>query len=198
MGRAADVLHVSFTVSPEWTPSQLLDPFYIHVETITSRQVEQTVEWAGIVSRMKDIVQYELAPAHIMRYHQKLNEILPSTGYAVDRSTDASMSKTVVLDMSSNAKFGTACARSALACFGPRQQPVQSPARSPVVPPTPSKKTQCPPPPLHIAALPTISKVDGNKPSLLAQHGRPNPPAHREAVTSQRHKNRDTHQGKHL
>ena len=65
---------------------------------MTLCQVGQTEGWATIVNRMKEIVQYELAPAHIMRYHQKLNEISRNTDYSVDSATANSMLKRVQLD----------------------------------------------------------------------------------------------------
>ena len=95
MACVGDILHISFTVSPEWYPAQYLDPFYIKVETMMSCQVGQTEGWATIVNRMKEIVQYELAPTHIMRYHQKLNKISLNTDYSVNSATANLMVKKV-------------------------------------------------------------------------------------------------------
>ena len=111
MARVGDILHISFTVLPEWYPALYLDPFYIKVETMTLCQVGQTEGWATIVNRVKEILQYELAPTHIMRYHQKLNKISPNTDYSVDNATANSMVKKVQLDTmtSGDVQAGMAC-----------------------------------------------------------------------------------------
>lgn len=174
MGRVADVLHISFSVKPEWFPSQYLDPSLIEVETTTSRQVAQTEGWAEIIDRMKEIVQYELAPAHIMKYQQKLNEAVPVLDYTVDNATANSMSKAVQLDLTAGARMGTARARADLSCALPSlstihsqvPKPTQTPVQAPLAPSTPRKPPQTP---VQVPSTPTV-------PSLLAKHARPNLP----------------------
>ena len=161
MACVGDILHISFTVSPEWYPAQYLDPFYIKVETMMSCQVGQTEGWATIVNRMKEIVQYELAPTHIMRYHQKLNEISPNTDYSVDSATANSMVKQVQLDTvtSGDVQAGMAHVHVDLNHL----------------PPSFSDSANYMQPPLR-AQAPAIQTPGSGGPLLLAWYARPNPP----------------------
>lgn len=52
MGRLADVLHIGFTVTPDWDLLEPLHPSNIQIETITSRQVQQVEGWDAIVSKI--------------------------------------------------------------------------------------------------------------------------------------------------
>jgi hypothetical protein len=60
MGRLADVLHVSFTIRPEWNPNEPLHPSAIQIEVVESHQISQFAGWSDIVERMTTMIRNDL------------------------------------------------------------------------------------------------------------------------------------------
>lgn len=88
--------------------------YTISTETTTSRQVTQTQGWARVIDKLKEIVQYELAPAPTTQYRQKLNKVIPSSDCSVDNATANSTQKDIVVDMIAGLKMGSASSRAVL------------------------------------------------------------------------------------
>ncbi|KAF7970979.1 hypothetical protein HWV62_22469 [Athelia sp. TMB] len=91
MGRLADVVHIGFTLRPEWDPSKALNVDDIEVTTIVSRQVEQMEGWKEIVARLADVVRREIGVPHILQFRTKLSQVTPPPGYTIDDITRGSI-----------------------------------------------------------------------------------------------------------
>ncbi|KAF7977126.1 hypothetical protein HWV62_4744 [Athelia sp. TMB] len=91
MGRLADVVHIGFSVRPEWNTVFPLKLESIHIVPTVSRQIEQMDGWAGAVSKMEEIFRREIALPHIIQYRTKLNQIQPPPGYTLDDETRSSI-----------------------------------------------------------------------------------------------------------
>jgi histidinol-phosphate/aromatic aminotransferase/cobyric acid decarboxylase-like protein len=68
MGQLGDVLHVSFTIWPEWNPTELLHPAAIHIDVVKSHQICQFVGWSDIIECMMAMVCNDLGLPHIMQF----------------------------------------------------------------------------------------------------------------------------------
>ncbi|KAF7976738.1 hypothetical protein HWV62_5710 [Athelia sp. TMB] len=87
MGRLADVVHIGFTLRPEWDPSKPVNVDNIEVVTTISRQVEQMEGWKEIIDRLADMVRREIGVQHILQFRTKLSQVTPPPGYTFDDTT---------------------------------------------------------------------------------------------------------------
>jgi hypothetical protein len=97
MGRLADILHVSFAIRPEWNPEEELHWSNIHIETITSRQVQQLDGWSKVVHKLENIIRKELGVQHILQFKGKLDRISPGPGYVIDHPMWRTMLQNITL-----------------------------------------------------------------------------------------------------
>lgn len=83
--------------------------FNIHVETTASRQFAQLPGWSIVAEKIADIVQRELALAHVMQFQDKLNQITPRCGYLIGLETREAMvgNLTVATELSEAQPSGT-------------------------------------------------------------------------------------------
>ncbi|EMD33915.1 hypothetical protein CERSUDRAFT_97844 [Gelatoporia subvermispora B] len=86
VARLTDAFFIGIAVRPEWDTSVPLEPSSVQVDFILSRQFQQNSSWMQAVSKIRSIIQNELAVPHILAFHRKLDQITPR-GHALDPET---------------------------------------------------------------------------------------------------------------
>jgi hypothetical protein len=97
MGQLADVLHVSFTIQPEWNLNEPLYPSAIQIEVVESRQISQFAGWSDIVEYMMTMIHNNLGVPHIMQFKPKLHQVSSGFGYELDLVMQGVMVRNIVL-----------------------------------------------------------------------------------------------------